>query len=194
MSRSRLFRSPEIRIACDSVVPFFVSDTFTWNSGARTINGGNAFRNKELKAPIEAGHESCIGTPRKPATLFGKGSIRHHGLDLVDRLGVPYRRLRRHAARCVGRARAEGEGTRLASRNPCFDGATNDRERASPVPRASANRRREPLRSSFPMSKNEGFRPVGRGQLMADIAPPRNARLAAHSAAHSALLHGRDVP
>ena len=126
------------------------------------------------------------------ATL--KGSIRHHGLDLVDRLGVPYRRLRRHAARRVGRARTEGEGTRLASRNPSFNGAPDDRKRASSVRRASANRPREPLRSSFPMSKNEGFVPDGRGQLMADIAPSRNARLAAHLAAHLALLHGRDVP
>jgi len=163
----RVFKHLRAGCASSNGIPFAMSDSFTGSLPIVQMGSVNTFQNNELNRLPSIGHDSCIGTPRKPGSTIWKGLVRHHGLDLVDRLGVPGGRLRRHAACRVGRARAQGEGTRLA------------------IP--------ELLRSSFPMSKNEGPGPVGPGELMADIASPSNARSAAHLGAHLAQLQGRGI-
>ena len=181
--RTRLFAVQTVARSPVDVTLTSMSDTFTSSSPSPRLGRANTFQNNDLSARIATGHDSCIGTPRKPASHFGKGSIRHHGLDLVDRLGVPYRRLRRHAARRVSRAGAEGEGTRLVDTS--LRALPAKKESPLPAKRSAAvlsdafqaDRQRHPLHSIVPMSKNEDFRSDGRGQLMAEIAPSRNFRV-----------------
>ena len=135
--------------------------------------------------PLRPGHDSCIGTPRKPASPLWKGLVRHHGLDLVDRLGVPDGRLRRHASRCVGRDGAQGEGTGLDIPNEIHGRVFEVHGRL--LPRGPVVQRwRKPLRCPLPMSKNEGFVPNGHGHLMADITTTVDA-CTAGSAIESAI-------
>jgi hypothetical protein len=49
-----------------------MSATFTRFSRLLGVNGMNSFQNNGLEGPITSWHDSCIGTPRKPASLLGK--------------------------------------------------------------------------------------------------------------------------
>ena len=108
-----------------------MSDSFTGSLPIVQMGSVNTFQNNELNRLPSIGHDSCIGTPRKPGSTIWKGLVRHHGLDLVDRLGVPGRRLRRHASRRIGRACAKGEGAGLVAFAGKFRRASGLRKRAA---------------------------------------------------------------
>jgi len=123
-----------------------MSDTFTRGSRRARMHGANAFQNKGLNAFCRSRHGSCIGTLRKSASCFRKGPSPHHGLDLVDRLVVPNRRIRRHAAGRIGRPRAKGEGARLVSFEENFHRTSGLRRHAASTPSVCMHAQRERLR------------------------------------------------
>jgi len=105
-----------------------------------------------------------------------EGCSPYHGLDLVDRLGVPDWRLRRHVARRIGHSCAKGEGARLARTHDHYVALpVNGRRRSCPMLLSRVGSDSH-CASGCACPRMRASSLVGRGQVMEDIALQDSAR------------------